>query len=154
MTPRTPSLASALQHALVAAMAITYLVAAATQIHRDNPLYAAINLLIAGLLTLILQAGISTHGRILSNYTVRRAHKRLQAEQPCAWCGEAIEAKAPAISHRGAIDGEPFLAHHHPECEHAVHDWYRANATEDTIDLPYPKVGSMQRGSPDPRDTN
>lgn len=154
MTQRTPSLASALQHALVATLAITYLVAGGTQIHRDNLALAALNLLIAGLLTLILHAGISTHGRILSNYTVRRAHKRLKDEQACAWCGEAIEAKTPAISHRGAIDGEPFQAHHHPECEHAVHDWYQANATQDTIDLPYPPVGSMQRGSPDPRDTN
>lgn len=154
MPQRTPSLASALQHALVATMAVTYLVAAFIQLHRDNLLYGAINGLIAFLLGLILQTGTTTHGRILSNYSHRRKHKRLKSQQQCGWCGETIEAKTTAISHRGAIDGEPFLLHHHPECESAVYDWYTTNATEGTTDLPYPRPGSMQRGSPDPRDTN
>lgn len=151
MTPRTPTLTSAIQHLLVAAMGITYLIAAAAQIHRDNHTTAAINLLIALALTLILQAGVADHGRILSNYVTRRQEKRLKREQDCAWCGEGIETGQPATRHAGVINGDKFSLYHHPECDDAIHDWYEANANTATRDLPYPRPGSMQRGQPTER---
>lgn len=152
MTRRTPPLASALQHALVAAMAITYLVAAATQIHRDNLPLAAINLLIAGLLGVLLELNKKRYGRLFANFSVRKSVKRLRQNEVCGWCGEEVAAKAPAVTHRGAVEGEPFILYHHPECDHAITQWYLQNSDETTIDLPLPKQGSMRRGSPHPRD--
>ncbi len=153
MSPRLPSFTSALLHFLVATMGIVYLVVAGIHVHRGNDAYAYVNILITIGLTVIVHLGSKRHGGAFGNFTLRWRHKRLRKDETCDWCGETVEAGSSAVSHRGAVEREPFLLHHHPECESATHSWYETNAALGARNLPRPTSGSMRRGSPDQRDT-
>lgn len=154
MNPRIPSLVGVVLHLLIGAMATVYLIAAGLQIHRGDYMTALINLVITALLGVLLEFRKGRYGRFFANFTMRRRVKGLRREENCAWCGESIEVKAPAISHRGAMGGQAFHIHHHVECDKAVHHWYQANDTGSKREPNYPPTGSMQRGSPQPRDTD
>lgn len=161
MIHRTPSLAGAVQHALIGAMATLYLVAAAVQIYRDNYQLALVNLTITGLLGILLELRKKRYGRPFSNYKVRTRVKKLEQEASCDWCGESIEAEAGAVAYRGAVNGRPFDLTHHPECDAALSAWYEENAPDEPRShrhgsgdhgaLPSPSQRRMQRGQPHER---
>lgn len=148
----TPHGPHALQQALIAGMALTYLIAAGLQQHRGDTPYALLNLLIAALLYTLFGLRAHHHHYATHNVIRRRVITRMRREAECAWCGERIEERTTATAHYGAIEGEPFLTHHHPECEQAIHVWFRNRAQEGAPHAPFPPPGSMQRGQPHPRD--
>lgn len=156
MIHRAPTLAGAVQHALIGAMATIYLVAAAVQIYRNDYQTALINLTITGLLGLLLEFRKKRYGRPFSNYKVRTRVKSMEHAASCDWCGESIEEKASAVAYRGALNGRRFKLEHHPECDIALRDWYEENlpaehGREAASALPRPSQGRMQRGQPHER---
>lgn len=153
MNPRIPSFASVLQHALIGVMATVYIIAAGVQINRGSYTTAFVDLVITALLGVLLEMRKPRYGRLFANYSMRRHVRRLGEERNCGWCGEAIEADAPAITHRGAHKGEGFLVHHHPECDDAVEAWYQESLNEKMAHVRYPAAGG-RRGSGRSRDTD
>lgn len=141
-----PSIARAVQHALVAGVAVLYVGAAALQLVRHNVLFATIDMLIAAVLGVILSFGSRVHGRVLSNYGMRRVVERASQERWCAWCGEHIAPGSKKVAHSGTHDGKPYSFHHHLECDAAAAHWTREQRAVDLIRHPEP--GTMERGQP------
>jgi len=152
MNPRIPSFYRVLQHALVGAMATVYLVAAGVQIYRGDYMTALINLVITAVLGVVLELGKERYGKFFATFSLRTRVRRVKHEESCAWCGETIEAGSPAMTHRGAMDGQRFTLHHHAECESAAKGWARANLTKGASDVRVPPAGTMQRGGSQPRE--
>lgn len=148
MNPNIPSLASALQHALAAAVAVLALAAAALQLARGELGLASADLLIAAVVGHILHLGVGRHGRVLSNFFVRRRVGRLSDASDCVWCGERIERGDSAVVYRGVVNGQRYAHHHHPECDHATRSWH--DSADDDEPRP-PAPGTMQRGRTRPR---
>lgn len=144
-----PSVARAVQHALVAGLAVIYIGTAAWQITRDNVTYVVADLLIAALLGLILSLVSRRHGRVLANYGTRLIIKSAGQERWCAWCGESIPTGSRKVAHKGACEGKPFTYHHHVECDAAGAAWVGEQRTKHLI--AHPEPGTMERGRPQTR---
>lgn len=141
-----PSVTRAVQHALVAGLAVLYIGAAAMQLVRDNVRFAAIDLLIATLLGLVLSVGSRTFGRVMANYGRRRVVNSASQERWCSWCGECIPSGSQKVAHHGTHDGKPFLYHHHVECDSAAAAWAGKHGSDELI--AHPEPGTMERGRP------
>ncbi len=145
----TPTFARALQHALIAVIAVATLVAAGTQIQRNNVTLAAIDLIIATLLALLLSQEAREQGRIFSNYSLRYPVRRTRKQHTCAWCGETIPSGDMVVLQVGAVAGERYAINHHPECADAVSSWIERSANPALAhDMPTPTIRRMERGQP------
>lgn len=144
-----PSVARAVQQALVAGLAVIYIGAAALQLVRDDALYAAIDLLIAAGLALILSVASRRQGRVLANYGTRRVIESSSQERWCSWCGESIPAGTQKVAHSGTSAGTPYSYHHHVECDAASAAWAGEQRTKHLI--AHPEPGTMVRGRPQSR---
>src|SRR5690606_8971351 len=144
-----PSVARAVQHALVAGLAVVYIGTAAWQLTRENVTYAIADLVLAALLGLILSVVSRRHGRVLANYGTRLVINSASQERWCAWCGESIPPGSQKVAHTGACEGKPFAYHHHSECDTASAAWVSEQRTKQLI--AHPEPGTMERGRPQSR---
>lgn len=144
-----PTVARAVQNALVAGLAAAYLGAAAMQLVRNDIRLAIVDMSIAAGLGIVLSIVSRRHGRVLSTYGTRRVISSASTERWCSWCGESISAGSRKVAHKGAHEGKPYSYHHHTECDAASVAWAGGQGAKHLISHPEP--GSMVRGQPESR---